>query len=86
MRGVFSRQRKCESQGPQQKEVGLFKEEKEGQNGHSLAELWGEGAGDLTGKEHNMGPCKPTWESEALSSRGLVPRGGGEMNIGSSKE
>lgn len=72
---MYSRQRKCEREGPQQKEVGLFKEEKEGQHGQSLAEHWGEGIGDLKGKGHNLRPCKPTWEFEALNSRGLVPRG-----------
>lgn len=40
---VYSRQRKCEREGPQQKEVGLFMEEKEGQHGQSLAEHWEKG-------------------------------------------
>lgn len=77
---VYSRQRKCEREGPQQKEVGSFKEGQEGQHGQSLAEHWGEGIGDLKGKGHNRRPCKPTWEFEALNSRGLVPRGKKQTN------
>lgn len=82
---VSSRQRKCESQGAQQKDNGLFREQKEGHHGQCLLNT-GRRSRRPNGEENASGSLV-SHGGNPLNSRGLVPRGKNEeMNMRRSQE